>query len=479
MIRSSIILFTLLALLFSCSEHPENNEKGVAAKKSRKNPDYILDRVLTSKKIIAATDYGSVNYLIYRGEPIGYQYELLQNFAAYLGVEVEMVITEDIINAHKLLQDNKIDLIAMGLTVTQKRRQKFEFTDPIDMVSQVLVQAKPENYRKMRTADEIESHLIRNQVDLANKTVYVQKGTIFIDRLKTLANEIAGTITVIEEEKDVEELIAAVASGEIDYTIADEHIALINQKYYPNIDVKTPISFPQQIAWAVKKGQTGMRDTINSWLDEFNNSLLSRLIYNKYFKNIRSARIVKSEYNSFSGGHLSPYDEFIKAGSKIVGWDWRLLASMIYQESQFKPNVRSWVGAYGLMQMMPHTFELYGIDTTATPKKQIIAGSKYLKHLDEQLPEEITNKNERIKFTLASYNSGIGHILDARRLAIKYGKDPNVWTDNVDHFVLNLSDKFYYHDTVVYYGYLRGEETYNFVNEIIRRYEDYKNLIEE
>jgi membrane-bound lytic murein transglycosylase F len=444
-----------------------------------KNPDFILNRVIKNKKLIAATDYGSVNYLIYRGEPIGYQYELLQELSKYLDVELEMVITKDITKAYDLLAEGKIDLIAMGLTVTQKRMKVLEFTDPIAMVEQVLVQAKPGNYRSMKTADEIESHLIRNQVELADKTVYVQKGTVFVDRLKSLANEIAGKITIIEEDKDVEELIAAVASGEIEFTVSDEHIAMINAKYFPNIDVKTPISFPQQIAWAVNKGQTGIRDTINNWLEEFNESLLSRLIYNKYFKNIRSARIVSSEYNSFTGGRLSPYDDYIREGSRIINWDWRLLASMIYQESQFKPNVKSWVGAYGLMQMMPQTLEIYGIDTTATPQEQIIAGSKYLSLLSDQLPIEISDENERINFILASYNAGIGHVLDARRLAEKYGKDPNVWTGNVDHFILNLSDKYYYHDTVVFYGYLRGEETYNFVKEIQKRYEDYKNLIDD
>jgi membrane-bound lytic murein transglycosylase F len=131
------------------------------------------------------------------------------------------------------------------------------------------------------------------------------------------------------------------------------------------------------------------------------------------------------------------------------------------------------------MQMMPQTLEIYGIDTTATPQEQIIAGSKYLSLLSDQLPIEISDENERINFILASYNAGIGHVLDARRLAEKYGKDPNVWTGNVDHFILNLSDKYYYHDTVVFYGYLRGEETYNFVKEIQKRYEDYKNLIDD
>jgi membrane-bound lytic murein transglycosylase F len=331
----------------------------------------------------------------------------------------------------------------------------------------------------MKTQDEIESSLLRNQMDLAEKTIYVQKGTIFVQRLQSLANEIGDTIYVLEEEKDVEELIAAVASGEIDYTVADQHVALVNARYFPNIDTKTPVSFPQKIAWAVKKGNHALLDTINFWLEDFNKSLLSRLIYNKYFKNVRTARIARSDYNSFSGKRLSPYDKHIKEASKQLGWDWRLLASMIYQESEFKPNVKSWVGAYGLMQMMPHTFEKYGIDTTASPAVQIQVGAKYLKNLDGQLPEEIADSVERIKFTLASYNSGIGHVLDARRLAEKYGKDPNVWHDNVDFFILNLSDEFYYHDEVVYYGYLRGEETYQFVDEIFRRYEDYKNLIQE
>ena len=131
------------------------------------------------------------------------------------------------------------------------------------------------------------------------------------------------------------------------------------------------------------------------------------------------------------------------------------------------------------MQMMPATLEQYGLDSTATPEEQIISGAKYLTYLEKQLPEQITDSTERVKFILASYNSGIGHILDGRRLAEKYGKDPNLWTNNVDHFVLSLSDKFYYHDPVVYYGYTRGQETYNFVIEIIQRFDDYRNLIKE
>lgn len=475
MFRYLLSVVLLAIILASCDSQPAVSH--FKNKNIAEHDDCALDSVLQRKKLRAATDYGSVSYLIYRGHTIGYQYELLKQFTAFLGVELELVIEKDLKRSIELLNNGEIDLIAMGLTVTTERKNYVEFTDPIMTTRQVLVQRKPENYMDIETRDELESHLLRNQIELADKEIYVQKGTIFAQRLATLANEIGDTIHVFEENKDVEELIAAVSAGEIDYTVADRYVALVNARYYKNIDIKTPVSFPQRIAWAVDKGQTSLTDTINEWLSEFKSTLLSRLLYNKYFNNLRSGRIARSQYSSFSGGKLSPFDKAIKEASQLIEWDWRLLASMVYQESEFKPNVKSWVGAYGLMQMMPETFEKYGLDTTATPKQQIVAGTKYLKYLEKQLPEEISDSSEIIKFTLASYNSGIGHILDARRLAEKYGKDPNKWTDNVDHFVLNLSDKFYYHDSVVYYGYLRGEETYTFVNEILQRYEDYKNLI--
>jgi len=477
MLRNFIGFFVLL-LLTSCGEGTSEKRKAKEDNlKPKKHQHSALDSVLSRKKLRAATDYGSVSYLIYRGEPIGYQYELLQNLTKYLDVDLELIIVKDIDKSIEMLNNGEIDLIAMGLTVTSMRSRMLEFTDPILTTRQMLVQRKPDGYQKMKTADEIESHLLRNQMDLAGKTVYLQKGTIYVQRLATLANEIADTIYIMEEDKDTEELIAAVAKGEIDYTVSDKYIALVNTRYYPNIDIKTPLSFPQKIAWATKKGQTTLTDTINNWLAQFNKTLLSRLLYNKYFKNIRARRITQSQYNSFSGGHLSPYDEEIKKASAIVGWDWRILASLIYQESEFKPNVKSWVGAYGLMQMMPVTLEKYGLDSTASPEQQITAGAKYLKFLDRQLPKEIVDSTERIKFVLASYNAGLGHVLDGRRLTKKYGLDPNKWDGNVDHFILNLSDKEYYHDSVVYYGYLRGEETYNFVNEILERAEQYKHLI--
>ncbi len=469
-----------MVFLSSCVDSKPKTEKASVQiqKQIIISKDAVIDSIIKRKKLKAVTDYGSVSYLIYRGEPIGYQYELLKDLTEYLGVELELVIESNLQKSIEMLNNNESDLLAMGLTVTSERNKRFSFSSPIITSRQVLVQRKPVGYTNMKTADEIESHMLRNTLDLADVKINVQKGTIFASRLQTLSDEIADSIIIINDEREIEELISAVANNEIDYTVADEHIALVNARYFRNIDVKTNLSFPQKIAWAAKKGQTGLADTISLWLNEFNRSLKSRLLYNKYFKNIRSKKIVNSQYNSYTGGQLSPYDEEIKAAANIIGWDWRLLASLIYQESEFKPNVRSWVGAYGLMQLMPSVLDKYGLDSTSVdPESQLTAGVKHLIFIQKQLPPDITDSIEQIKFVLASYNCGLGHVLDARRLAVKNNKKPNYWTNSVDSCILNLSEKTYYHDPVVYYGYVRGAETYKFVEEIIERYGIYSNLI--
>ncbi len=466
----------MLSLLFAggCRNpfRPENMHRETQNQKVN-----LLDSILVRKKIIALTDYSANTYFIYRGHRMGYQYELLQAFAKYLGVSVDLRIEANLDSSFYMLEQARADVLAMGLTVTQNRTRFLRFTKPLFYTREVLVQRKPDNYRKMATADEIESHLIRNRIDLGGLTIHIRKGSVYYQQLRDLENSIGDTIHIVLDTVGTEMLIREVAEGKIDYTVADEFVARNSAKIYPNIDVKTPVSFEQKIAWAVRKDQKPLADTLDAWLTKFNRTLEARLLYNKYFKNMRVRRLVKSKYFSYTGGKLSPYDDLIKKAARKIGWDWRLLASMIYQESEFKPHVKSWVGAYGLMQLMPETMAEFGVTENATPEEQINAGVRLLRSFEKQLPPEITDSVEKIKFTLASYNGGLGHILDARRLARKFGKNPNVWDNNVDYFVLHLSEKKFYHDPVVRNGYMRGWETYDFVRQIFDRYEGYKTLI--
>ena len=173
-------------------------------------------------------------------------------------------------------------------------------------------------------------------------------------------------------------------------------------------------------------------------------------------------------------GAISLYDDIFRKYSAEIGWDWRLLAALVWQESRFIPDIRSRKGAYGLMQLMPATLSYFGADTTATPDQQIAAGVAYIKYLDKIFVQYIADRDERIKFVLASYNSGPGHILDARRLAEKYGKDAGVWDNSVDSFLLNKSDPAFYNDPDVRYGKFYGKETFTFVTQIMEQWKYYK-----
>jgi membrane-bound lytic murein transglycosylase F len=437
----------------------------------------LVETILSRGKLIATTSYSSTNYFVYRGEPMGYQYELLTSFADFLGVNLEIVVKNEIESAFDALENGECDLIALDLAITKERKKQVDFSNPLSQTRQVLVQRKPDNWRKMGTWDEMERRMVRNQVDLAGKTIHICSNSSLSERLHNLQQEIGDTIFVIQEpELTPEDLIRMVAEGQIDFTVVDEHIALVNQNYYSDIDISTPVSFPQNIGWAVRKGSDGLLTSINTWLEENKRSRKNLMVYNKYFTNPRSARLIHSEFNAVKSGRISEYDDILKEQSEILNWDWRLLAALIFEESTFDPDVRSWAGATGLMQLMPTTMEQFGIDSLASPRENIEAGVQFLKWLDNQFVKQIIDDQERLKFVLAAYNVGIAHVFDAMRLAQKYGKDPTKWADNVDYFILNKSNPKYYTDAVAFYGYARGEEPYNFVGDILERYDHYRNI---
>jgi membrane-bound lytic murein transglycosylase F len=436
-----------------------------------------LEDIKEAGKIVAVTDYNSTEYFIYRGEPMGYQYDLLNAFANHLDVKLEVIVESDIKQTFEYLNTGKCDLIALNLTITKERSRSINFTLPHSQTRQVLVQRKPENWKMMHPS-RIDESLITNPINLAGKQIFVRKNSAYAARLFNLADEIGDTIQIIEVSESDEQLIRLVANNEIDYTVCDENIAMVNQTYYPILDVKTAISFPQNLAWAVRKeGSENLLNDINNWLADYKRTTEFAVIYNKYFKNQKSKERVKSDYFAIGSGKISPYDEHIKRYSDSLGWDWLLLASLIYQESRFDPNVRSWAGAYGLMQLMPSTASRYKVSRNSPPEKNIEAGTNFLKWLDDVFLDKVQDENERIKFVMASYNVGLGHILDARSLARKNDRDPEIWDDNVAYFLLNKSNPEFYRDPVVKYGYCRGEEPYNYVTEILERYDHYRNII--
>lgn len=471
--ESFIILILIIILLVSCDVKNLDSKRLVHTNDTLS----VWNKIKQKGKLIAVTEYTSTDYFVYKGQPMGYQYELLQKLSEFLGLELEVVLSNDLDDSFIMLQDGEYDLMAINLTVTKERHQKVNFTNPIGQTRQILIQRKPDNWKKMRFK-EYDSKMLRSRLELAKKEVYVKSNTVYGDRLRSLSDEIGDTIFVTEMENySVEEIIGLVASGDIDYTVCDEHIAKVNATYYPNIDITTNISFAQNIAWAVQKDADSLTYFLNLFIDNNIGKRWYANLYNKYYRNSRSAKYFKSDYLSLNASKISTFDDVIKDYSKDIGWDWRLLASVIYQESRFNPEVRSWAGAHGLMQLMPRTAERFGVSDLSSSTESIRGGTKFIAWLDKQLNKAVPDSLERVKFILASYNVGLGHVLDAIRLAKKNGKDTTIWKDNVDYYLLHKSNPKYYRDPVVKYGYCRGSEPFSYVSEVMERYDEYKKVI--
>jgi membrane-bound lytic murein transglycosylase F len=473
LIKNLIIVFTfLITVLISCSDNPSSTRV-----KNIKSVSFDLDSIRKRGKLIAVTDFNSTNYFIYKGEPMGFNYELLKSFSDYIGIDLEIVTENHLDHAFGMLNSGEADLLALGLTVNSSRKKDILFSEPIDETRQVLVQRKPRNWRSL-TADDLDRRLVRNQLGLAKRTIYVQKGTPHVERLHTLADEIGDSINIIEVPYESEKLIQHVANGEIDFTVCNENVALVNSTYYPDIDVNTPVSFPQSLAWGVRKeNSNALLNELNRWIISFRKTGSYALLHAKYFNNSRSSIIVKSDYYALNTGKVSQYDDLIRRYSASIKWDWRLLAALICQESHFNPNVQSLAGAYGLMQIMPLTGRSFGIDITSSPENNMKAGIHYINWLHSIFDPKISNEIERLNFILASYNAGPGHVLDAMKLAEKNGMDPQKWDGNVALWLTKKSDPRYYNDIVVKNGYFRGTESVAFVSEILNRFEHYKNII--
>jgi membrane-bound lytic murein transglycosylase F len=219
-------------------------------------------------------------------------------------------------------------------------------------------------------------------------------------------------------------------------------------------------------------------DTVNYWIKKMKKYNDYYVIYDKYFKNSRSfSKRIESDFYSEKTGKISPYDELIKKYVEPTGWDWRLISSLVYQESRFDTRARSWASANGLMQLMPATAKEMGVRNMNDPEDNIRGGVRYLKKIYDRW-ENIEDSVQRLKFTFASYNCGYYHVIDAQKLAVKYESDPSIWDGSVEVQVLNLSYSNYYRDELVKYGYVRGREPVNYVFDIYERYEVYKQFIE-
>ena len=452
-----LILFTLLGLTGGCKERK--------AKTLKATPN-DLPQLKDSGRLVVLTLYNSTSYFIYRGQEMGFQYELAQQFAQSLGLKMEVKVARNVADMERKLINGEGDLIAYNLPITKEVKNRVTYCGNEIITHQVIVQQTGRQTRPLKDVTE-----------LIGKEVYVKPGKYY-ERLVNLNQELGGGILIKKVTSDsigVEDLIAQVSEGKIQYTVADNDIARLNATYFPNLNIHLSISFDQRSSWAVRRDCPLLAQAANEWQKNNATSPAYTASMKRYFET--SKNLPHSPILSLREGKISHYDELFKKYAKEINWDWRLLASLAYKESNFDTTAVSWAGAKGLMQLMPSTAHAMGMPPgkEQNAEESIKAAVKYLGITTKsfmQIPEP-----ERIHFVLASYNSGIGHVLDAMALAEKYGKKKYVWKDNVEKYILLKSQEEYFTDSVCKYGYFRGTETYTFVRDIMGRYEQYKKKI--
>lgn len=452
---------------------------GLYKKYSRHSTAYIerhvdLEAIKKRGVLRAITEYNSISYFIYKGQPVGFDHELMKALAKHLGVKLQMVVARSPDDMYALLRQGKGDIIANGLPDPRGHHREFSYTRPYRQIEQVIVQRQPGAYKRPGDSIEIYAPPLRTALDLNRKTIFVGVNSPYYYQLKEMADTLGLELDlrIIGDDRSTEDLIEAVSTAEIDYTIADKDLALVNNSYYENLDVTLAIGKAKDLHYAIRSTSPQLLQAVNDWIGQFSGSGEFSEIFNNYFhSDKRIAQGFDIELAGYQLGTLSRYDAIIQKYAKAMNWDWRLVAALIQQESGFNPLATSWAGARGLMQLMPGTARQMGLPPAQlyNPEWNIRAGTAYLKYLEDTW-KDIPDFTQRTKFILASYNAGPGHVQDAARLAKKYGYAGDKWDGAVEYFILYKSNPRFYTDEVVKYGYCRGSETFNYVRRIIGNY---------
>ena len=413
-----------------------------------------LQKILKSEQITVVTRNTAHCYYLYRDQPMGFEYELARAFAAYLGVRLEIKVVDQWDDMIKAVNHGSAAFIAASVPIMPGHRQQVSFSDGYMEVTQQIVTHR-QNAR------------IKNIEDLSGKTIDVRKGTIYQQRLTELKDQGIDLAIRLHDDLPTEELIQKVADGEIDFTIANSNIISINRRNFPGAVSAGSIKDHLQLSWAVYPKSTELLDRINEFFEVIKKNGEYDRIYQKYYGDKKDFDYVDLKaFHQRLKSRLSRYSPFIKVAANKHGFDWRLIAAQIYQESHLNPWAKSHAGARGLMQILPSTGKSLGVRDLFDPVQNINAGVQHLKNLYDIYDTAVGN--DRLLISLAAYNTGQGHIHDARVLAKRRGLNPNKWQSLAQTLPLLQYRKYYKHAK---YGFCRGSEPVRYIKQIMIYYD--------
>ena len=418
-----------------------------------------LPRIRERGVLRVLTRNNPASYYIYRGEQVGFDYELVREFAERSGLELEVIVPPRGENVLTWLVEGRGDIAAASLTPTAERRAMgVSFSEPYNYATQYVVARSGETG-------------LQGPQDLAGRRVAVRRSSAYWTTLEQLRFDgVDVELVAAPEAMETTEIIGRVADGEYDLTVADDPILAIELARRDDVRGAFPLTAEKPVAWAVRSDNPGLLSAVNRFVRAEYRGALYNVLYARYFR--RPGKLLAAVDEHGPQGALTPYDDIVRRYAEMYDFDWRLIAAIMYEESRFDPRATSFAGARGLMQVMPATLGDLGVDLDRIedPEVGIHAGVRYLAWVRERFDEELPVR-DRMWFTLASYNAGYGHIEDARRLATARRLNPDRWFDNVERAMLLLERPELARETR--YGYCRCSEPVDYVRSVLARYNAY------
>ena len=422
----------------------------------------VLDKIKKSKVINVVLLNSPSTYYIGSDGPEGFEYDLLNTYAKSLDAELNVTTVNTTKEAIELSKNPDIHITSASLAKTKIREKSFNFGPSYFEVQEQVVCSREMLWNGVFPKD-VE--------DLTGLKIIVGEDTSYSETIEQLQEDGFDINATYTSEFSTEELLEKVAQDEIDCTIADSNIYSLNQRYFPNIALAFAISSREQLAWVLTPGSRELEADMYSWLNSFNQSgkmarlkdhYYSYVLFFDYYNTKMFYKRIKSR--------LPKYQKYFQEFGKKYNIPCSVLAAQSYQESHWNPKAKSFTGVRGLMMLTLSTAKHLGVKNRLDPKQSIKGGAKHLNQMLKLVPLEV-EEEDRLKFALAAYNIGMGHVKDAQKLAKKMGLNQNVWNDLKRALPL-LSQKKYY--KTLKHGYARGSEPVKYVDSIY----DYRDILE-
>ena len=424
-----------------------------------------LERIQRKKELHVVLLDSPSTYSVGVDGPQGFEYDLLNEYAKHLGVVLKIKTAHTIKEALELSKDVDIDMTSASLTKTPKREKEFYFGPSYFEVQEQVVCHRG-MLRKKNFPRDVE--------DLAGLSMLVGDKTSYKETIEGLLNDGFDINATYTSKLSTEEILAKVSKHEVDCTIADSNIYALNLRYYPEIAMAFSISGREQLAWLLKDEATELKEDLYTWLNDFNQQgkisqlkdhYYSYVLFFDYYNTKMFYKRIKSR--------LPKYEKLFKEAATRFNIPWTLLASISYQESHWNAKAKSFTGVRGLMMLTRHTAKLLGVKNRLDPAQSIVGGTRHIKQMLKFIGNDVKGEN-RLKFALAAYNIGMGHIRDAQSLAREIGLNENIWSDLKVVLPL-LSQKKYYRG--LQYGYARGSEPVKYVESIYNFRDILENVV--